>query len=123
MYAFARDLWTEALRSEEFDQCKGALTLVDEYGGKSHCCLGVLSEVAIKAGVKLVVKPSGHDDRWLSYDGESGVLPLDVMHWAGLTTANPMLGDGVASQQNDDNNQSFMQIADLIDEFIPVTVR
>jgi len=42
--------WIEALESGEYTQGRGALTKVGPDGSRSHCCLGVLTDLAVKAG-------------------------------------------------------------------------
>jgi hypothetical protein len=52
-----RDAWVAALRSGEFAQTTGKLTRVVRTGVDAptgHCCLGVLCELARRAGVPLV---------------------------------------------------------------------
>lgn len=89
MKAEVRDLWAEALLSGEFEQTTG---LLHEVGG-GLCCLGVLCEVAVKAGV--IPAPDTTEDgayQYGQYAGPSGdiahtstsVLPLAVVEWAGF---------------------------------------
>jgi hypothetical protein len=85
-----RDRWVAALRSGEFAQTTGKLTRVVRTGVDAptgHCCLGVLCELARRAGVPLVVS----DDTALgvrSYDGVDDLLPEAVRDWA-LLDADP----------------------------------
>jgi hypothetical protein len=121
----ARDLWVAALRRiDEFPQAKGALRNEDGY-----CCLGVLTEVAIKAGVVMEVTVS--DSGVYSYDGECEHLPDKVVEWAGLGSENPVVNldnskveddpdeEGEREvefvQMNDDFSWSFPRIADVIE--------
>jgi hypothetical protein len=123
----ARDLWVAALRrTDEFPQAKGALRNEDGY-----CCLGVLTEVAIKAGVVMEVEVS--DNGFYSYDGECEHLPDKVVEWAGLGSENPTViltereidddqdRDPDSQEEvefvrmNDDLTWSFPKIADVIE--------
>jgi hypothetical protein len=105
-----KTLWTEALRSGEFEQGRGALTVID--GGDRYCCLGVLCKVAIANGLDIKVTP---EEERVWYDHESAYLPRSVRDWAGLETSDPLLGEHAASAWNDDEHADFTKIADLID--------
>lgn len=76
-------LWLAALRSGDYKQGQGVL----RDGADNFCCLGVLTDLAVKAGVLEdgVVGPSGV----YRYKGEfgaptEGVLIYSVAEWAGL---------------------------------------
>lgn len=45
MKAEYKQRWVEALRSGDYEQATGKLTIVDDNGNKSHCCLGLLCEL------------------------------------------------------------------------------
>ena len=119
-----RDQWVKDLTSGEYTQGKGNLTIIKPDGTELNCCLGVLCEQAVKAGVvsRLFIGMSstvyyGAD----TYTASNGVLPEEVVNWAGLHANNPIFRiDGErqeASQVNDrDDNLSFPQIAELIIE-------
>ena len=109
--------WTEALRSGEYEQETSQLCFDGRY-----CCLGVLCELAIKAGLDIAKEISGSE---VYYDGESAILPDAVKEWAGLEFGNPRvslpelgvlslaeLNDG---RTPDERQRSFPEIADLID--------
>lgn len=114
-----KQMWVGALRSGTYEQTKGTLT-----DGKGYCCLGVLCDLARKAGVgKWEI---GKDDAW-RMDDYAGNLPPVVQEWAGLE-ANPVLMDepcgcgtsGCTSKTratvvNDELNWSFEQIADAVE--------
>ena len=122
----ARDLWVAALRdTDTYPQTKGALHNEDGY-----CCLGVLCEVAIKAGVDLTVTHGENEPGLSYYDGEAEHLPDAVVAWAGLDTNNPVVlvededeavDDGVVQYErelvmlNDDFVWDFPSIADVIE--------
>ena len=71
--------WVEALESGEYEQTTGQLTRIDN-GQKSHCCLGVLCEIASKREIC----QASEGNEFISYDGQIGVLPFSVGHWVGL---------------------------------------
>lgn len=131
--------WVAALRSGEFEQCKGTLRM-----GDSFCCLGVLSELAVRDGVIEPPVALGDDD-WRShrgdgqpvwaYDNEAGHLPDAVANWAGLTYSyesydvpgttaetgpecDPEAGGNRLSYYNDDRGMTFSEIANIIEEYL-----
>lgn len=105
--------WVAALRSGEYKQGKTYLQNRDN----TFCCLGVLCDLARKAGVQVSII----DGRIRGATLESQRL---VKEWAGLDSHDPSLfqnGKGYAkdptlSAWNDDFSYSFNQIADLIEE-------
>lgn len=135
-------MWTEALRSGEYEQARGYLRTDNGY-----CCLGVLCEVAVKnkvipapvrivpgAGVGNEVIPGyGADEPIYFYDDQAYLtLPDEVREWAHLDDYNPMVtipdevigvdDDGndayrkaVLSELNDAMSWDFNRIADRID--------
>lgn len=121
----AKRLWLEALRSGRYRQERGWLHL----DGGGYCCLGVLCDVAIKAGV--TVKVRHVDDEWdgcavVSYDGAETFPPESVMAWAELpdcptvevpeTDLLECFSPSVSlTTLNDDLEWSFAQIADAIE--------
>ena len=89
-----RDRWTAALRSGQYEQGKGSFL---DYGG-AYCCLGVLCDVTDREPT-----PGGGDDDY----------PF----------VSSLLGDGVVRelwQMNDFLGRSFPEIADWIEENVPV---
>lgn len=118
-----RAQWTAALRSGEYEQGRGYLNV----DGKL-CCLGVLCELAVKAGVIETHVYEGREAVY--YDGSSDTLTVKVREWAGLpennvhnNPGNPSVAvDGHAVSlaelndgENDWKRHSFDEIADLID--------
>jgi hypothetical protein len=105
-------LWVDALRSGEYQQGQGAL-----FTGEGYCCLGVLCEVAIKAGLE-IEKSKRDSEHWL-YDGEAAWLPQSVEKWAGLPDASPDVSLGFERrglvQMNDGDLAPFSAIADAIE--------
>jgi hypothetical protein len=112
--------WLKALRGQlptKYKKVTGSLCKVTSTGKvKGHCCLGVLSDLAAKAGI--IDMPDFYDTSvW--YDGSSSELSVTVLHWAGL---NGFLGEFINSKgtetslaEYNDNGKSFKQIADIIE--------
>jgi hypothetical protein len=113
--------WIADLRSGEFEQGQSYLNA----DGKL-CCLGVLCEQAVRAGVL----ESESDGKVVLYDGKDSVLSETVREWAGLPEENSTDNPGnpnvtVADEEvslaelNDGENgwgrHTFGQIADLIE--------
>jgi hypothetical protein len=83
-----KKLWIEALLSGNYEQGQGFLCRNAGNGSTEWCCLGVLTDLAIKNGVDIDCETSNYDPDAYSFDSESGMLPLSVMEWAGLETGN-----------------------------------
>lgn len=97
--------WCDALTSGKYRKAKGVLRYTDETG-PHHCVLGVLTDLFCKAnGVEA--------DSYLGYPLNLGVLHDDVARWAGLDSADPVIGSYFLSYFND-NNMSFDELAELI---------
>ena len=97
--------WIAALESGEYKQGMRALRAGDEY-----CCLGVLCDLMDKDGWW-----PGFSVEW-TYLGEGGMLPLEVMQWAGLKTEHANLAglnDGQSVTGSIDP-WSFHEIAEVI---------
>jgi hypothetical protein len=120
--------WVAALRSGEYKQGMGMLKTLDG----EYCCLGVLCDLAHKAGAtNLVTSVSeihgtiegygyGPSDNIMSDDVMTGELPEDVQAWAGLEECNPAVKDSVGHgvsliSLNDSEGHTFEQIADAIE--------
>jgi len=117
--------WLTALRSGDYEQGYGHLN-VKSLGGVPHfCCLGVLCDLAVKAGVV----ESYEEGAWTLYgeSGEGGGLPPEVQKWAGLKVDGqlPVAAPAMTHEMgetsslvyfNDAENYTFTQIADLIEE-------
>jgi hypothetical protein len=117
--------WVAALRSGDYRQIKGNLhqqsgETLDLRAG--YCCLGVLCDLAYEAGV-VRADFNTRSGIW-SYgaDTDTGVLPREVLDWAGLKDPDPFVpvGDDVASLTtvNDDYLLPFSRIADLVEEHL-----
>lgn len=124
--------------TERFPQTRGALCRTTPYLGTSgavsppgYCCLGVLCEQAVAAGIaERVLHPSGDGRVGYRRAGSSdppayNVLPLAVAAWAGLddevdpiVTARPsgMQTDGSysLSSLNDQHRFTFVDIMPLV---------
>lgn len=121
-----KKLWCKALRSKKYTQCRGALHKPDGF-----CCLGVLCDVHRK-----ITKKKGwerYDYQYLKYRDVTGVLPAEVTRWAlgadindtyeigalkGWNAGNPVVLDRALSEWNDNEEQNFEQIADLIEKYL-----
>lgn len=114
--------WVAALRSGEYRKGTGALRDSDD----NFCCLGVLCDLAAKAGVgewsgsgpvRLgAIRFKGQGD----LEWERDTLPLSVQAWSGLGRSNPVAtietGEGVPLAELNDNGAQFARLADLIEE-------
>ncbi len=112
-------LWVGALRSGKYKQGRGRL---HDPADNSFCCMGVLCELAVEAGVARGDSPPGWYDSKDGYDKQVNWLPNSVRRWAGLKASNPTLGvdgDGdliPASYANDRMRLDFNTIANMIEE-------
>lgn len=121
MKAEIKAQWVAALKSGEYKQCQGTLTRVAYDGTESHCCLGVLTELAVKAGV--IERAEGALSHTVSYpdvDGLQGdVTPVKVQAWSGLAVGNPSVNYNgeieALAVLNDRDGLTFPEIAKLID--------
>lgn len=123
--------WVDALRSGEYKQTVGKLhrtqpSDIDHITGPGMCCLGVLCDLAYKAGV---VDRAARFGTIVAYAGESDVLPRAVQEWAGLGHDNPYVNHTVEYDDqdqpekvyepvtilNDDHRLGFPAIADAIE--------
>ncbi|MFY1688153.1 hypothetical protein [Plantactinospora sp. WMMB782] len=106
--------WVAALRSGEFAQGEGALRRTTPSGDR-YCCLGVLCEVAVRAGVIEQSQPNDHGFHY--YGVASAVLPPSVVEWAGLDSTIPSVGAPAAplTIHNDSGQFTFAELADLIE--------
>jgi hypothetical protein len=124
--------WADRLESGQDQQCQGQLRR-DNKEGPAYCCLGVLSEMAVEAGVidPVVIRAWESDgdctceacesDRKLFeyyYDGADSFPSVKVADWAfgeGTVVNNPVLiaDDGTrvcASDLNDQHGYTFPMI-------------
>jgi len=116
--------WITALRSGKYTQGRGALTTLtkDEKRKRRDCCLGVLCDLAVRAGVIPAPVPELLSKK-LRYGNRSGILPSSVVQWAGLDSDNPDVRARVGkdttyfrlSDLNDAYRRTFAQIARYIE--------
>jgi hypothetical protein len=116
--------WITALRSGEYKQTQGVLNRVESTAFETpqvgFCCLGVLCDLAVKAGVI----DSGEVHSGVTYyDNERGTLPLAVQEWAGVDAKgyyypNDDLGEATnLVTHNDSDMMDFNGIADIVEEY------
>lgn len=119
-------LWVGALRSGDYVQ--GKSNLANTNG--EFCCLGVLCDLAEKAG-GIIGGKSASTWGTVTYDEETAVLPSSVKEWAALPTCNPIILRNVTTphgtrnftlaELNDGSDlydlprRTFAEIADLIE--------
>lgn len=113
-----KEQWVTALRSGEYRQGKRYLHQSNEY-----CCLGVLCDLAVKAGVLTPERRTTAPI--ISYEEETSTLPESVSRWAGLTVPggravvdNPSVdfaGGRISLAELNDEGHSFREIADVIE--------
>jgi hypothetical protein len=100
-----RAMWIAALVSGAYKKTVGRLhrLLGGKKGQDRWCCLGVLCDLAIKAGVNVpITSNKEREERWgREFDGKVDYLPDSVMAWAGLSKCNPMVYGDVLSIHND----------------------
>jgi hypothetical protein len=111
MNPVVKGLWLKALRSNHFPQWKGGLR-----SDAGYCCLGVLCEVAVRAGV---IPEPVYNDGCYTYQGNGDVLPVAVVAWAGVDRAGSLQGIRVMMPIEWDLNpysgQSYNSLAELND--------
>lgn len=131
--------WLAALRSGEYSQTKGALK-----DGIGYCCLGVLCDLAEKAGVAEFVAREVPNEYGPEHEPEirtgyvekgddtpypdNELLPHYVRDWAGMDDINPYVTSGMdeyggtirhtLADLNDDHDKDFTEIAAYIEEQI-----
>jgi hypothetical protein len=113
------NLWTQALESGKYDQCRGALKRVEESGyGCGYCCLGVLCELYREENEDAVWVHDDYGDGerfFVEDEAESAVLPHVVREWSGLALPDGWItSEGRSLASLNDEGASFLQIAELI---------
>jgi hypothetical protein len=108
--------WAAELRSGKYKQVRGKLSADDGY-----CCLGVLCEMAVEAGI--ISKPISVDflnREVMEYDYCTNYLPKSVQDWAGMASnhgeikVNPTQIISLANMN--DQSEPFEAIAKTIEE-------
>jgi hypothetical protein len=104
-----RDQWIAALLSGDYQQGKAYL-----HRGDKWCCLGVLSDLAVGAGV---IPPPTEDDGIYTYGAncDTDLLPSEVSEWAQVDKAGNYGATGCLANDND-RGATFEEIAELIRE-------
>ena len=132
MYEDVRDAWADALESGRYRQGRGLLRSVKG----EYCCLGVLCELAVEAGVipPGIEDPSTDTQNVTYFSGTAIDLPPEVLEWAGLeasswavrtvyfSVTDPRTGWGEirsAEDLNDDLQLTFKEIATHVRELKP----
>lgn len=105
MNATVKKKWLEALRSGKYDQIRGILRC-----GNAFCCLGVLCDIHSKETGK-----EWRKEKHYSYFYYETNLPLEVCKWAGIPSNNPTVDDYTLAYRNDTLQQSFNEIAEVIE--------
>lgn len=104
----------DALRSGEFRQARQALR---RDGG--YCCLGVATEIALRNGLEI----SDDEGYGFPWNQNHQIMCTPVAQWYGLGQ-NPLLRGTTASGKpyateatswNDDDNATFLEIADAFE--------
>jgi hypothetical protein len=110
--------WAQALESGEYKQ--GLHYLHSEKDGEhKFCCLGVLCELALKAGVKVETRKvfkTEHvtNEHAIEYNGEVYLIPDEVQIWAGTKTRNGICNDASSLVSINDTGIPFPEIAKII---------
>lgn len=115
--------WVTALRSGDYKQAKNRLKVDKPDGSFGYCCLGVLCDIAEKAGVGETIRHGGFWTYGQSLDQSWSSLPDYVQDWAGLQTHDPKVpepGTGWATGLStlNDVGTSFDTIAQLIEDHL-----
>lgn len=106
--------WVAALRSGEYTKGVGYLNANDKF-----CCLGVLCDLAVEAGVTTFTGGGGY-----GAEREAQTLPAEVQNWAELQTSGGRLPGYFTVNHchslwelNDTTGYSFEDIAAVIEEY------
>jgi hypothetical protein len=122
MNPLVKKQWVDALRSNQYEQGTDCL----RSGKDKFCCLGVLCDLAVKAGVipePEFVMYNYEDPSRYRYDRSETLLPSKVASWAELDVDPEILIDDefgrsseTLTELNDGKHYPFNKIADLIEE-------
>lgn len=109
--------WVNALTSGEYSQTGGALAKINQDDSVSYCCLGVLCDLAVKAGVIDEPGQQEPDSNRLAFDYEEAILPVSVQEWAGVDDrGNEPNGPDLGLPSKNDAGKSFNVIAQIIED-------
>lgn len=120
------------LRSGAYIQGQGALKTMDTEGNVRNCCLGVVCEMAVEAGV-IPREQISHVDEVTFYrfgegfDNNFSTLPEVVREWAGMYSDNGSFESNTGAEEEmgnmyclsgfNDTDFNFLQIADIVDRY------
>ncbi len=122
------ELWAKTLESGKYTQTTGKLNrLVDhDKTPAGLCCLGVLCELAIEAGVEMRVRDEALADSpnmaWRYYAENNNTLPAVVRIWSGMTSDDGGLhydGETTTLAILNDKGTPFTEIAKIIRQKAP----
>lgn len=99
-----RDRWVRALRSGDYKQTKGRLRTESGF-----CCLGVLCDL-----VDSTAWGSTPETYYWKDPSITGKPPTDVLREVGLSSSS------VLTVMNDSEEQTFEQIAQYLEDGVPV---
>lgn len=124
----AKTAWLNALRSGDYKQATGKLCKINPEDGsvEGWCCLGVLTDVAIKLNAVELEVNAPAKAVYRTYkspaelDFSAAYLPKSVEVWADLENFDPRVTSQGKEQSlsylNDARHLSFNEIADLVEE-------
>lgn len=116
-----KDKWINALESGQYEK---AVLVLHDASNNAYCANGVLCDLAYREGVvdrKRVADPWAEDREVYAYGRWEtiGVLPSEVMEWAGLAKGDPELANGdTVGEVNDHTPTDFADMAVLIKEHL-----
>lgn len=105
--------WAQALESGEYKQGLHYLHL-GRNGEHRFCCLGVLCELALKAGVRMRTRKVFKTEHVTEYNGETCYIPDVVQVWAGIKTCTGMYNNTSCLVGHNDTGTPFPEIAKII---------
>ncbi len=114
-----KQAWVQALRSGKYTQAHERL-----HDGVGHCCLGVLCELAVDAGVidpfRVIedYRDNGEAVARYWYDDATTALPTTVRRWAGVDNDDPEIAPGKSAAMANDGGWTFGEIAEAIAEYL-----
>lgn len=116
-----KERWISELRSGNYTQGEISLKSVDDDGVIRHCCLGVLCDMAVEAGVIKLERVTESRGLWAFGGSQTSGMPEEVMEWAGMQGLTELghgpWGEGGLANRNDQGHP-FPKIADFIEENI-----
>ena len=110
MNAAIKALWIEELRNGHRKQGKGRLRTSPN---NRFCCLGILCELAVAAGV--IPAPTLSGDSY-EYEACRSIPPAAVCSWAGMRNSTGSYAHGNFLVVDNDRGKTFAEIADIIEK-------